>query len=92
MRPGMLYMKKAVFIILTALCITGCGAAGTDAAHSGDDTLSAVDKVLQERVRMSENSDSKIDDHNTTWSSKKSHQDVGRSADMERVFGQSGEG
>lgn len=42
--------------------------------------------------RMSENCDSKIDDHNTTWSSKKSHQDVGRSADMERVFGQSGEG
>lgn len=43
----MLYMKKSVFIVLTALCITGCGAAGTDVAHSGDDTLSAVDKVLQ---------------------------------------------
>ncbi|MBR1914070.1 MAG: hypothetical protein IJ827_04520 [Lachnospiraceae bacterium] len=83
-------MKKAVFIVLTALCITGCGAAGTDAAHSGDDTLSAVDKVLQERVRMSENSDSKIDDRNTAWSSKKSRQDIERNADRVRVFGQSG--
>ena len=40
--------------------------------------------------RMSENCDSKIDDHNTVWSSKKSHQDIERSTDMERVFGQSG--
>ena len=42
--------------------------------------------------RMSENCDSKIDDHNIVWSSKKSHQDIERSTGMERVFGQSGGG
>ena len=41
---------------------------------------------------MSENCDSKIDDHNIAWSSKKSHQDIERSTGMERVFGQSGGG
>ena len=41
------------------------------------------------RDRMSENCDSKIDDQNTVWSSKKSHQDIERITDMERVFGQS---
>ena len=42
--------------------------------------------------RMSESCDSKINDHSTVWSSKKSRQDIERSADRERVFGQSGRG